>query len=340
MNKNIPSLDGWRAISISIVVIGHLGKYVPSLQWWDRYVVNAPFGVTVFFVISGFLITSLLLDERTTRGSISLKNFYIRRCLRIFPVYFLYLIFILAFTDVAAVYGWIPFLHALTFTTNFTTGGPVLLGHFWSLAVEEQFYLFWPWVVRRSKRLMTIVALTIIGSSPLFRILDHEIPWLSPYALAPFFKHTDALMVGALLARAAKDKPDFWEWDFWRSNTLRVGLLAVVWLINVLNGSLVKGSGVLCVPFGNTIQSLCIAYFLVSTIVVQNDRLFAFLNHRYTRHIGKLSYSIYIWQQFILQPPTAWWMMFPQNLCIVLLAAELSYHAWERPFLRRKREFA
>ncbi len=146
-NKRIPGLDGLRAISIILVLGGHLAgtRNCYSAALYGKFGDLANLGVRVFFVISGYLITTLLLKEYAKTQTVSLKNFYIRRTLRIFPAFYT---FLLAMTFVQA-WGLISLksgdlLHAFTYTTNYHYDSSWWIGHTWSLSVEEQFYLLWP----------------------------------------------------------------------------------------------------------------------------------------------------------------------------------------------------
>ncbi|MEI6078838.1 MAG: acyltransferase [Verrucomicrobiota bacterium] len=141
----LPSLDGWRAVSIALVLLLHSSYTSGFPSKLDR-IINGfdagVLGVRFFFVISGFLITCLLLREHAETSVISLKHFYARRALRILPVYFFYLVVLGFLTRYSqAPSAW---LANLTFTTNFFPT-PFATTHFWSLAVEEQFYFLWPW---------------------------------------------------------------------------------------------------------------------------------------------------------------------------------------------------
>ena len=142
-----PSLDGLRAFSIVLVLIAHVSLQYPWLRRFVEHVGN--YGVRIFFVISGFLITGLLLKELTKTGRISLKSFYIRRTLRIFPAFYVYVltVVILAWAGILIL---LPgdLLHAVTYTMNYHMVRSWWLNHMWSLSVEEQFYLLWPTVLR------------------------------------------------------------------------------------------------------------------------------------------------------------------------------------------------
>src|SRR4029077_2271009 len=144
----VPSLDGLRAISIGFVLIAHLAGTRGFLNWqFLRQYPLGPFGVRVFFVISGFLITSILLNELRQTGRIALGRFYFRRTMRLFPACYVLIIA----TAFLALNGFAhlkrgDLLFAATYTINYhevsVSGWP--LGHLWSLAIEEQFYLLWP----------------------------------------------------------------------------------------------------------------------------------------------------------------------------------------------------
>src|SRR5664280_2047254 len=152
----IPSLDGLRAVSIIIVVWAHARA---SSRLLGLY---AFFGVQIFFVISGYLITSLLLREHERTGTINLRTFYYRRMLRIFPAAYVYIL------AVAIVFQ--PPLHYLAYAFTYTScyagpHGPWMLSHLWSLSVEEQFYLLWPFALLLAfpsrKRILWVVMLCV-----------------------------------------------------------------------------------------------------------------------------------------------------------------------------------
>ena len=172
-HRQIASLDGLRAISIGFVIFAHLSgtQFFPSFVVARRSFGN--YGVRIFFVISGFLITTLLLQELASSGRISLKRFYLRRVFRILPAKYFY---ILA-TLIATLIGWIhvsgnDFMHALTYTANYDFDRSWYVTHLWSLAVEEQFYLIWPAVLALAgSRKGMLVAASMIAVSPLLRTI-------------------------------------------------------------------------------------------------------------------------------------------------------------------------
>ena len=140
--RRIPSLDGLRAISITLVLVAHLAgtRNFPLSEATGNFWGLGEFGVRVFFVISGFLITGLLMQELAQEGRIRLGRFYLRRTLRIFPPYYT----LLAALGLASVFGAVTLaphdlLHGATYTSNYYLGRSWFLGHSWSLSVEEQF---------------------------------------------------------------------------------------------------------------------------------------------------------------------------------------------------------
>src|SRR6476660_10002524 len=158
--KRIPSLDGLRAISIAAVVVGHLSKAQHSTALWGAY---GNTGVRIFFVISGFLITKLMLTEHDRTSDISLRDFYIRRAYRILPA-------ALVFIAVAVVIDWkeMRWLHvgaAVFYLADYDLAAPWIFGHLWSLSVEEQFYLLWPAILKRwyERRVAILVGVSIFA---------------------------------------------------------------------------------------------------------------------------------------------------------------------------------
>jgi peptidoglycan/LPS O-acetylase OafA/YrhL len=176
-----PGLDGLRGISILLVIVAHLLKNYRSVGW-ATVLFTGVTGVNIFFVISGFLITTLLLKEKHTLGRISLKNFYIRRALRIVPPVYLYLIvlFFLKIIYDLKVSGK-SLLEAALYLKNLPLSKDWYTDHFWSLGIEEQYYLIFPFLLtvlplRIYKRLIIIL---IIVLPPLtyiyFKKIDLEV---------------------------------------------------------------------------------------------------------------------------------------------------------------------
>lgn len=147
-SRRLPSLDGLRAISIVLVLVGHLAgsRHFLAMATVAKAGDLGNLGVRVFFVISGFLITGLLAAEREKTGGVDLRAFYIRRALRIFPAFFVFLFAAVWLSRIGfATVNRGDVLHAITYTANYRGSTSTFsLRHLWSLAVEEQFYLIWP----------------------------------------------------------------------------------------------------------------------------------------------------------------------------------------------------
>src|SRR6267142_349144 len=217
-SQKLPSLDGWRAISILLVLISHSTitagfPIAPNNSIFTLCEVIGGWGVRFFFVISGFLITHLLLQEHAKNGSISLKNFYLRRAYRILPVCISYLIVLGFFTHYSQSAS--LWLANFTFTTNFVDmPHPCPTAHLWSLGVEEQFYLLWPcllvFILHRSKDISTLSKILILSLiiAPTMRVLydkgiyPHELRFL--FFDSSFFSQFDSLAYGCLAAFSLK----------------------------------------------------------------------------------------------------------------------------------------
>ena len=162
--QRIPSLNGLRAIPITLVILSHLvkWKYV-SAQVIGSY---GALGVHVFFVLSGYLITKLLLGEYERISTISLRDFYIRRAYRIFPAAFVFLavVICLYWREMR----WYHIAAAVFYAANMDVSWPWIFGHLWSLSIEGQFYLLWPFVLKRWHRNRTFILLGVFFFEPVF----------------------------------------------------------------------------------------------------------------------------------------------------------------------------
>ncbi|HZX70617.1 MAG TPA: acyltransferase [Rhodanobacter sp.] len=341
--RRIPSLDGIRAISILMVCYGHLcgTRHFPiSIAEYGRWCGDvAHLGVLVFFVISGFLITSLLMSERELTGAISLKRFYLRRIVRIFPAFYAFILVMAIATLLGVVHlTGRDFAYALTYTVNVEPDRALQMGHLWSLSVEEQFYLLWPLtlLVLRERRAL-IVAVAAIFTGPLVRVAILE--WIfhvDPHALngmlTSFPAMFDYLAAGCALALLR-------PWLLTRTWYLR--LTASPWLaLAVPLGLLINrmGSHPAAILLGSPVLNVCIALLIESSTRHAGSLAGRFLNWKPVVFLGVLSYSLYLWQlPFLDHRSDAWMTAFPQNLMFVLLAALSSWFLIERPFVRLRR---
>ncbi len=336
--RNIPSLDGMRAISILLVIAGHS---TPHLARWIKiptptFILFAHTGVSVFFVISGFLITSLLLKELHATGTIGLKRFYLRRAFRIFPAFYLYLsiVFVLALAGVFQV-PLRAFFFAATYSSNYYFGpGGAFVGlqHLWSLSVEEQFYLLWPAVLLLlGKRRAIYFATFLIVVSPLSRVLTYFV--LAPQHRAMvdrmFHSSIDTIMFGCLIALLWQSNLfERTRW-IWASEWCFASAVFFLFCLDPLLDLRFQGRYGLTV--GMTLEGVSIC--LVTLYVVTRAGTFPgrLLNTSALRHMGVISYSLYLWQSILISEDFGY---FPYNLAAILVCAELSYWGVERPALR------
>jgi len=338
--KRIPSLDGFRAISILLVLFCHsrlIGGFPDIISDIAR---QAEVGVTIFFVISGFLITNLLLSEESKNGEINIRAFYVRRVFRIVPVYLLYVVFILFWRNFENVgLSKNNLVHVLTFTVNFDKYKNWLLGHFWTLSVEEQFYLFWPAMLIFLRKRLKITLVVLIAYSCVARVIAYKFPAYEVISLAPFFKYSDAIFIGAFGGIMFFESPQIFAHKVfgWPPAKLIALGLFLMFIYFTEHGRF----AFISLPFGNTIISLSILFLICGYIQPSNSLVYKILNYRAVVHIGILSYSIYVWQEmFFVGDVKGVWRTFPYNILFIYLTALASYYLWERPFLNLKKQFS
>lgn len=335
----IPSLDGLRAISIALVLVEHLSgsPYFPALAAWlpfGGFGNLGNLGVRAFFVISGFLITTLLIEEQRKNGCISLPMFYLRRTLRIFPAFYVFLL-AMGILAAAGIISLRPgdMLHAATYTTNYHYDRTWWLGHIWSLSVEEQFYLIWPFliVLAGTRKAMTGAVAVVLAAPALRFALLMIYPGKHFWMGEIFPLVADALATGCLLAG------------------FREALISNRWYRGLLESRafvLIPVFALLANSYpGGRIHSAILDSAVNIAIAIAVDRYVRmpatvtgkFLNWRPVAFVGTLSYSLYLWQQPILRHGETL-LPFPISLLCVFALAWLSYRFVESPFLAlRKR---
>ncbi len=343
----IPSLNGLRAIAILLVISAHLYIQEGIPAWFHfclKPIHNGEVGVRLFFVISGYLITWLLLFERKKRGKNNLKAFYLRRILRIFPVFYFYVLIVFVTTKLVNH----PFSIGIYFTSlayvqNFAfLGSNWLLAHSWSLSVEEQFYLIWPSIFSRLKEIFNKrIFILILAAGCIGRIIAYKYPFVSNLLLLPFLKHVDFLFGGCYLAYLTfsgnKILKEIGRLPSW---------VLILGFIFILGLSSWEGDPTFDKIFLPITGTFSVIYFVVliswtTNPKNQNTRICLFLNNPWVQFVGILSYSLYIWQQYFLIPSynpfsKYWWARFPQNALLIFPTALLSYYLIEKPFLRLK----
>jgi peptidoglycan/LPS O-acetylase OafA/YrhL len=312
--QRIPSLDGLRAISISLVVIGHWAELRYHSDIAGAF---ANLGVRMFFVISGYLITTLLLNEHSKTSTIQLREFYVRRAYRILPaaIAFMLPVFVI-FSDQLR---WYHMAAAALYLANFDFTHPWFLGHLWSLSVEEQFYFLWPGVLKKWYRHRATILAGVIAVAPIYRLACHLLQ-LHGKADETFPAVADVLAFGCLLAIGAK-----------RLTQIRRGwallMMCPVMLVPVYVGALHFHITLLLLLVLWPLMHASIAGLLLHVV----QRPYRLLNLRPIAWLGRISYSLYLWQQLFMfgkHPRPAYFVLF------ALLLAGASYYFIEQPMLR------
>jgi peptidoglycan/LPS O-acetylase OafA/YrhL len=317
--QRIPSLDGWRGIAILFVLFEHTGTALTG-GYTRAWIQTGQHGVTIFFVLSGFLITSKLLDDPK-----NLKQFYIRRIFRLLPVAWAYL-------GALLLLDWLMGLHhaslaevraCLLFYRNFAglACGTAVAGHYWSLSVEEQFYLFWPCLLAlagpRRARWWVIVGALACAFYRWTHWAYYDRQWLSFHTEV----RADALLVGCLLAlllQEPKMRSIIQRWS---------GICALPALLTLIA----------CIARFHWLPPLyecvAIACLIAATTLNPNSKLVLPFSASPLVWLGTVSYSVYVWQQFFLShynsPLATYSMMF-----LMPFFALSSFYCIERPFTR------
>lgn len=338
--KFFSSLDGLRFLCIAAVLIHH--SPWASLDW---AIADKGFlGVDMFFVLSGFLIVTLLLRERDQFGEISLKDFYIRRGLRIFPIYFLYVFLLLGvapfLSEASSLRGAVEqnWIHLLTFTVNYAGDQTGPFGHLWSVSVEEQFYLIWPFLEWKGRRWLTPVLFLMLGTCVLrdAGILAGLSPFLSE---SPFSR---SLVWGVALAWLLHSKRGCEVaarvvGGRWTSLVIGLVLLAILAQSGDREGWKAISTSILLACF-------------VGSVVIRPDHVLAgFFRFGPITYLGTISYGIYLYHIPAMAVVKSvgeklgieeWSMLYVVLYLVGLTAlSAISFQYFEKPILSQRRRF-
>ncbi len=336
-----PSLDGLRTVSIGLVLFAHLSDTYPFPKFIKSIITQTGLlGVQIFFVISGFLITSLLLKEQHRTGTISLTHFYLRRAFRILPLVFLYLTVLAAMNVIFRLQ--VPlrcFAGAALFLANISYfKGSWYTAHFWSLSVEEQYYILFPFLLKKfTKNIHFIILFLLLLITFIKEAAYLQIPLLPASKLADTIAfllfQSEGVLIGSLLA------------ILWFRKRLPIGfikkysrILLVFLPVAILS---VYTNLIRMQSFNSILASLCIALFVMCVLLQTRGFLFVFLNHKIIVLIGRMSFSIYIWQQMFTSPDGMFgsFSRLPNNITVITVVTCLSYYFIETRFLKLKRRF-
>lgn len=345
----IPSLDGVRAVAALLVVYAHAA--MPGHHHVVAHLVKTRcgfLGVQIFFVLSGFLITTLMLRERARTGGLDLRAFYLRRFLRIIPAYAA-LLLVIAILQALGRADLNPsnWLAALTYTVNFQMAPlPREIYHAWSLSVEEHFYLLWPLLMATCS--LAGCRKAVVGC--LLGCLAFRWAVLLGFAQAPArvvdlwtFARMDDIGMGCLLAFLARDPAWRRHLDRVAGRKLLLALVVAALALNQMLGTRYLGARLLpptafrvAAGFANDINAAGIALLLWAVMRCPGSWAGRLLNTRPLAAIGAASYSLYLWHVLFGREDMAFLDVFPLNVLLMLAAAFASYHLIEKPILAWK----
>jgi peptidoglycan/LPS O-acetylase OafA/YrhL len=367
-SRHVASLDGLRGIAVLIVLLHHLAAgSLPNAPLGWHLVRNVLYlgwsGVDLFFVLSGFLITGILLD--TKDASNYFQSFYARRVLRIFPLYYLVLTAIVLLSYGS--HGWwlnsvLPSPHDRPFYFAYLNNWLPLerqgsiIGHFWSLAVEEQFYLVWPlgvWLLPRRRVLPVALLVGVVAPLILRVVLATQFVPSSRWGTNTLTRGLDPLLMGAVLACLV------------RQRELLVRVKHYVYLGGMLGfavfaAAIAAGRSSVPRAWGGLVSGSCLALFygmlILHAFLTSGDKTLyqSGLRNRVFRSFGKYSYGIYVYHVPLLMVAIRLcarkfsigtdvlnsWIFCVGVIAISYLVAKLSYDLFESRFLKLKRWFA
>jgi peptidoglycan/LPS O-acetylase OafA/YrhL len=337
--KHIPALDGVRMVAVFLVILYHFGfEAVPGGH-----------GVIIFFVLSGFLITWLMLGEQAATGSVSLLGFYRRRTLRIFPAFYAFwfavvLLGVLRTGDGPSAHAWSSFFYVSNYYSALNGHPANAFSHTWSLGIEEQFYLMWPFIFlccRGNLGLMTRVLVAVIAGVAIHRAaLTYVFEVDESYIYSAFDTRVDQLLIGALAAVLLKRRVlrRFWSRACAHPVAPVVPLALLVASVAYGENRVAHYRDVV----GFTLAPLLYAVMIVQVVSLSASRTWSWLDSAPARFLGRISYPLYLYQQVTLYPvrrllagaPVA--VQVVVAVAVTIVVASLSYYVVERRFLRLK----
>lgn len=355
--KYIKQLDSVRAIAVLLVICSH---WLPSSAAIN-YTPNGVIGVTIFFVLSGFLITKILLDDKNlivssmVPKSTIIKNFYAKRTLRIFPIYYLTIFALLYVEDKTGTHIKSAFIYFLTYTSNIyffkIQGWDEMVSHLWSLAVEEQFYLFWPlFIIFINNKYMLYIIIGAIAIGFFGKVIMSDINMSHILTFNCF----DAFGLGALLSWQTTFRPAPLDKFLIRLTPIAV-LCLVLFIIEIFQ----NGSTHFPLTSLIALLSLWVITYIVNYHETGKLKFGLILNNNFFIFLGKISYGMYLYHMFVPDLvytkffnkyvnnhlPSALFnnfqvqIVFFESLALLILISWLSYILIETPFLKFKRHF-
>jgi peptidoglycan/LPS O-acetylase OafA/YrhL len=351
----ILGFNGLRGISILLVIITHTGvyHYLPDNAYMREnvfYFFSGAAGVNIFFSISGFLITTLLLNEKENYGRINIKYFFIRRFLRLLPPIIPFYLGILVFMYFGFIREtYIGLLLSIFYLFNFVPKAKLFwsteLSHTWSLAVEEQFYLTWPFILKfmRDKLVYFIIGIVLILSILFFYLMPQVIINVKGRSMKIedlfFIYHWPIPAVSSILigsfSSILNNRRNKINIAFDRKYIIYIGLFffaSAFYLPNFL------------FPMVSIFHAIGTAIILLWICHNQEGQIVNVLENKVLSYIGKISYGLYIWQGFFVRSgpdmrPKIWVHDFPVNIIFTFIVAIISYEIYEKKILGIKQKY-
>jgi len=355
-NIYYPELDGLRFFAFLAVFIHH-SLLASNTPFWVSLNQHGWMGVDLFFCLSAFLFTKLLFVEYQAKGDINVKNFYIRRALRIWPLYFVFVVAVLVLN-----FGWSGILTQrtlglFTFTDDiltaylFTYNGIVGLAHLWTISYEEQFYAIIPWFLRKMFKVSYTVKVwvlisifftfTLIRAIMIYYRVPHPAVWVLP--VTHFEGILGGLVVGLGLVDEYLKKIPGWL-------IMTAGLGTLILVTKLPNVFTIGWNLMLTYP----LVGLGMTLILFSVVKEGSWSIKNLLQTRLLTYLGKISYGLYVYHLLAINYAAQFTLdlgissdrlivypkiVFGMGLCITILVSAASYQLLEKPFLRLKAKF-
>lgn len=353
--KHFPVLDGLRGAAVLIVMLYHLELLVPQLNLFVR---GGFLGVDVFFVLSGFLITSVLMKEHDRTGKISLKNFYWRRFLRLAPAFWAFLLVMYVFgnsilpaREAAVIYENDNFLYSFFYAMNwhraFGFGATGNLNHTWSLAIEEQFYIVWSlflvgayFFCKSRKQIFLLTLMTVLGLT-VFRVLRTVSGTETTILYYSTENRIDAILIGCgaamIFGWRLIDRDLFRSRNFGRA-AFCAGVVAVGIIFSFSHEDRSLYAGAL------SVFSLSVAVIILRLIANENSYFSQIFSFSPLRLVGQISYALYLWHyalfEFGKKSFSSGYLQVSVGISLAFAVSVSSYFLIEKPFLRLKSKFS
>lgn len=338
MSEKIYGFDGLRALSVTLVILSHIGiiQMATSPFWVEFFsIFNADFGVKIFFVLSGFLITTLLIDEHRTFGGVNIAHFMMRRALRILPLYYLVIVFAVTLRYFYITYVNVEsVVYGSLLIYNYMPRDKMVhfFAHLWSLAVEEQFYVLWPLVfasLARSKRALPVAAFATIGLCWLRMRTGYGEEELTRFPNQWTIPAIYPIMIGCVVAIVVNGGAT------WLATVPSIALSSVLIFSPLF---------IAMTPEMEIAHTFGIAGLIAWVYLNQQSRVPRLMDWGPIGYAGKISYGLYMWQGMLTGNGTyratpGWPPDVYTGALLTIPVAIISFHFFERPISRLRKRF-